>query len=108
MFKSFGRIRIADNIGIKIHHRDNDAVFHFKIPEFVQIRLPAAVLREIIGHAFANENVTGIAAIHHPLRDVDAGAGDVFALVHIGDVMHRTAVNAHPHRQTRLRPQRSD
>jgi len=42
-------------------------VFHFDVPQFVQIRLPAAVLREIIGHAFTNENVTGITAI--PLRD---------------------------------------
>ena len=47
----------------------------------------------------------GIAAVHHPLRDVDTGSGDVLPLIHIGDVMDRAAVNAHPDRQSRLRTQ---
>ena len=32
---------------------------------------------EIVGHMPREENVTGVAAIHHALRDVDARAGDV-------------------------------
>ena len=68
----------------------------------MQIRLPTAVLRQIVSHAFRKKDVTGITAIHHPLCDVNAGTGDVLALVHIGDVMHRAAVNTHPHGQTRL------
>ena len=39
----------------------------------------------------------GIAAIHYPLRHVDAGSGDVRAPAHIGHFAHRTAVNSHPH-----------
>ena len=101
-FESLGRIRIADDIGIEIDHRDNDTVFHFEIAELVQIRLPAAVLCEIIGDAFGKKDVTGITTIHHPLRDVNASPGDILTLVHIGDVMDRAAVNAHPHGQTRL------
>ena len=31
------------------------------------------------------KNVPGIAAIHHPLRDVDPGAGEIGPLVHIDD-----------------------
>src|SRR6266496_2004377 len=95
-------VGITDDIGIEIHHGDNNTVFHFEIAQLVQIRLPTAVLREIVRHAFANENVTGITAIHYALRDVDAGAGDILTLVHIRHVMHRPAVNAHPHGQTRL------
>ncbi len=102
MLESLRRIWVADDIGIEIHDRNNDAVFDFEIAELMQVRLPATVLRKIIGHAFGKENVTGITAIHHPLRDVDAGAGDVLALVHIGHVMDRAAVNSHAHGQTRL------
>ena len=46
---------------------------------------------------FGEQNVSGIAAIHHPLRDVDSGAGDIGLLVHIGDFADRTAVNSHAH-----------
>ena len=72
----------------------------------MQIGLPAAILREIISHALGKKDVTGIAAIHHPLRNVDPGAGNVLALVHIDHVMHRPAVNTHSHRQTWFGAQR--
>ena len=90
--------RIPDHIGIEVHYRNDDTMFDLKIPEVMQVRLPTAVLCKIIGHAFGQENVTGITAIHHSLRDVNAGAGDVLALVHVGDVMDRAAVNSHAHR----------
>src|SRR5438874_7727631 len=84
---------VADDIGVEIHRGNNNTVFDFEIAELVQIWLPAAVLREIVGHASANENVTGIATIHHPLRGINAGPGDVLALVDIGHVMHRPTVD---------------
>src|SRR5438477_365720 len=68
----------------------------------VKVRLPSTPLREIVGDAFTHENVAGVAAIHHSLRDVDAYAGDVFAPVGILDMMDRAAVDSHPYRQTRL------
>ena len=43
------------------------------------------------------QDVPGIAAIHHPLRDVDASAGNVGLFVQISDFIDRAAVNAHPH-----------
>ena len=43
----------------------------------------------------SNQDVTGVAAVHHPLRDVDAGAGNVGALIDIDYFVHRPAVNAH-------------
>ncbi len=102
LLKPGGRLRIAQHFGIEVHDGDDDAVFHSEVAQLVQIRLPAAVLREIIGHAFGEEDVPGIAAVHHLLRDVDPGPGDVLALVHIGHVMHRSAVNANPQRQARF------
>jgi hypothetical protein len=99
-------IRVADDIGIKIHHRNHDAVFDFEITELVKIMLPAAILRKIIRHAFGKKDVPGIAAIHYSLRDVNPSAGNVGALVHILDLMHRSTVNAHAYWQPWLGAQR--
>src|SRR5436190_8558940 len=71
----------------------------------MDVRLPSTPLREIVGDTFTHENMAGIAAIHHSLRDVDAYAGDVFAPVGILHMMDRAAVDSHPHRKTRLRAQ---
>jgi hypothetical protein len=81
-------------------------VLYFKVAELMQIRLPPAILRQVIGYTFTNENVTCIVAIHYPLRNVDAGAGNILALIRVFHVMDRPTVDAHSHWQTRLRPQR--
>src|SRR6187397_2471912 len=73
----------------------------------MEVRLPSTLLRQIVGYAFAHENVAGIAAIHHSLRDIDSYASDVLAPICILYMMDRAAVNSHPHRQTRLRAQSS-
>src|SRR5258708_29406849 len=43
LFKFRRRHGIADNIGIEIHHGNNNTVFDFEIAKLMQIRLPAAV-----------------------------------------------------------------
>jgi hypothetical protein len=57
---------------------------------------------QIIRHMLGEKNVAGVAAIHHPLRHVDAGPGDVGAPAHVGHLAHRSAVNAHPHGKFRV------
>ncbi len=83
-----------------------DAVLDLAFAEVVQARRPLPVLHQIIGHVLREKDVPGVAAIHHPLRHVDAGPGDVGAPAHIGHFAHRPAVNAHPHRNFRMLPQR--
>ena len=46
--------------------------------------------------------MSGIAAIHYPLRDVDPSAGNVGLLIQVGDFVNRAAVNAHPHFEFRM------
>ncbi len=52
------------------------------------------------------ENVPRVAAIHHPLRHVDAGARDVGPPAQVGHLAHRSAVNAHAHGKFRVLPER--
>ena len=92
----FRQLRIADFVGVEIHHADAHAVLHFAFAEIVQMRPPLRVLFQVFGHMLGEQNVSGIATIHHPLRDVDARAGDVGLLVQVSDFVNRAAVNSHP------------
>src|SRR5256886_665774 len=71
----------------------------------MQVRLPTTMLRQITREAFAYQNVTCIAAIHHPTRDIDSYSGNVFARVSVSDVLHRPTMDSHPYPQARLRAQ---
>ena len=54
---------------------------------------------EIFGDVFGDKNVSSVAAIHHSLRHVDAGAGEVGATIHIYHPADRPAVHAHSNLQ---------
>ena len=58
-------------------------------------RPPTIVLFEIFGHVPGKQDVSGIPAIHYPLRHVNSGAGDVGSLIDIDDLINRAAVNSH-------------
>ena len=54
----------------------------------------------IFGDMLGKKNVPGIAAIHYPLRHVDAGTRDIIPAIHVGHVAHRAAVHTHPQLQS--------
>jgi len=53
------------------------------------------VKRQVFGHAFRKQDVTAVAAIHHPLRDVDSTASQVRSIVYIGHFVYWPTVDAH-------------
>ena len=79
-----------------------DAVLDLAFTQVAQTRRPLPVLHQIIRHVLGEKNVPRVTAIHHPLRHVDAGPGDVGPPAHVGHLTHRSAVNAHPHRKFRV------
>ena len=76
-------------------------MFHFACAEVVQERSPPLVFFEVFSHMFGEENVSGVAAIHHSLRDVDPGAGEISPFVYINNAADWSAVNSHPKLQAR-------
>ena len=70
-------------------------MFHLKLTKFIQMRFPFAVLRKIVGNSPGEQNVAGIAAVHHSLGQVDPGAGYIAAVVDIKHLIDRPAINAH-------------
>src|SRR5438477_6453814 len=77
-------------------------MFHFACAEVMQERSPPLVFFEVFSHMFGEENVPGVAAIHHSLRYVKTGAGEIGPFVYINHAANRTAVDSHPKLQARM------
>ena len=56
-------------------------MFHLEGADVVQKRSPSFIFRQVLGHMMGEKNVPGVATIHHPLRVVDPGPGDIGLLV---------------------------
>src|SRR5436190_22063085 len=90
---------VADFIVVEVNNIDLGAMFHLKLTKFMQMRFPFAILGKIVGNSPGEKNMSGIAAIHHPLRHIDAYSSNVALIIYIGDLIHRAAVNPHPQLQ---------
>jgi hypothetical protein len=66
---------------MKIKRVNADAMLYLAFAEFVEIRTPLRILLKILSNMFRKQDVSGIAAIHDPLRHVDPGASDVCLFV---------------------------
>jgi hypothetical protein len=63
-------------------------------PDHMQMLFPMAQLFQVFRYMPRKQDVLGIATIHHPLRNVDAGAGYVRRPL-TSTPAHRAAVHAH-------------
>ena len=70
-------------------------MFDLCFADLVQLGLPLGVLGEIIGGARGEEDMSGVAAAHHPLRNVYSGTGQIGLIVYILDRIDRSAVDSH-------------
>src|SRR5207248_9608348 len=89
-------LRVTYFIGVEIEDMNAHSMFHLALSQIMEAGLPVIVLLEIFGDVFRNKDMPGVAAIHDALGQVNARTGNVGALIHIGDFIHRPAVNAHP------------
>ena len=104
--KFLGQLRVADFTVVKVGKADAHAVLRFAFAQVMEIGAPARILFQVFRHMPGEKNVTGVTAIHHPLRDVDARAGNIGMFVQITDFIDRAAVNAHADAQFRMALQR--
>src|SRR5213596_384824 len=85
------RIAAANVSTIQIYDVQFDAVLHIDCAKIVQQWAPSLVLFQIFGHMFRKKNVTRIAAVHHPLRHVQPGTGEIGATGNIEQSTDRAA-----------------
>src|SRR5437773_3001535 len=96
------QLRVAHFVRIEVRDRDTHSVFYFACPKVVQERSPLFVLFEILGDMLRKKNVPGVAAIHHPLRDIDSGPGKIRTIIHVDYAAHWSAMNSHAKLQARM------
>src|SRR5262245_45774214 len=70
-------------------------MFDFYLSAVVQKGLPVSIMFQVFSYVLGKKNVAHVAAVHHALRDVNSGTGDIGAIVYVGDGTHRAAVNSH-------------
>jgi hypothetical protein len=59
-------------------------------------------MRHVFGDPLGKEDVACIAAIHHPLRNVNSCARNICSTIDIANFIDRPAVNSHPKLQLRI------
>src|SRR5213592_327141 len=82
-------------------------MFYFTLAKFVQVRLPVRVFLEIFSDVLREQNVSGVAAIHDPLCDIDASASHVRFSCRVDDPADRSTVYAHSELKFRILLERS-
>ena len=70
-------------------------MFDFTLAKFMQVRLPVRIFLKIFSDVLGEQNVSGIAAVHDPLCDIDASASYVRFSGCVDDPTHRSTVYAH-------------
>src|SRR5207237_847228 len=98
-FKLLGKLRVADFAVVKISNGDAHPMFHFARAKIVQEWSPLLVFFEVFGDVFGKQNVTGIAAIHHTLRNIDSRSGNVRSIVEVSNHIDWAAMDSHPQSQ---------
>ena len=77
-------------------------MFYFTLAKFMQVRLPVRVFLQIFSHVLRQQNVSGVAAVHDPLRDIDAGASHVRFSGCVDDSADWSTVYAHSQLKFRM------
>src|SRR6184192_3061316 len=77
-------------------------MFYFTLAKFMQVRLPVRVFLQIFSDMLRQQNVSGIAAVHDPLCDIDASASHIRFSGCVDDPTHGSAVYAHSQLKFRM------
>jgi len=97
-----GELSITKVVFVEVKQVEALPVLHFTLTDIVQVWLPVPIMNKVLGYVRRQKNVSGIAAIQHPLCNINSGAGYVRFVVHIGDPINRAAVNPHPYLKQRM------
>ena len=100
--KLFGDVLVTEVVFVKIKQVQAQPVLHFALAQIMQVRLPVPVLPQVPRYMLRQKNMPGIAAIEHPLRDVDCRSGQAGFVVNIGNSINLAAVNPHSQLDARM------
>ena len=73
-----------------------ESVLNLALSKLMQVRLPVAIVGQILGQTFGYKNVSCVTAIHHALADVDCRPSNIHLVIDINHLIDRATVNSHP------------
>src|SRR4029077_1710542 len=94
--------RVPELLSVQIHQGEANAMFDFTLAKFMQVRLPVRIFLEIFSDMLREQDMSGIAAVHDPLRDIDAGASNVRFSGCVDDSADWTTMYAHSQLKFRM------
>ena len=97
---------IPNLIRVEIGDAYSHPVFYLECANIMQERSPAFVFRQVLSHMTGKKNVTGVSAIHHPLRNINTGSRYIGAVIYIGDLVYGAAVDTHSNPKFGIIPER--
>src|SRR5262245_7107197 len=74
--------------------------------DVVQMRSPVSVVFQVFCEMFGEENVSGIAAVHDALCNINSSSSEIGLIVHICEWIYRSTVNTHSYFEFRMALQR--
>jgi hypothetical protein len=77
-------------------------MFYFALAKVVEEGTPTRIMFQIFGDMLGQQNVSGVATVHHPLGNIDSGPRNVGLFIQIRDLIYRPAVNSHAHVKRRM------
>lgn len=83
-----------------------ESVLNLARSKIMQVRLPVAIVGQILGQTFGYKNMSGVPAIHHALADVDCRPSNIHLVIEINHLVDRATVNSHPQLDVGLIAQR--
>src|SRR5205814_718974 len=89
--------RISNTIAVEINDAEPNTMLHFALAKVVKPGRPLAMFLQVIRDMFGEQDVAGIAAVHHSLGHINPATGDVRASADISYFTDRAAMNSHPH-----------
>ena len=100
--KLLWELTVPHVVGPQIDEGHLHPVLHFTCAEIVQERSPLLVFFQIFGDVFGEQNVTRVAAVHHPLRHVDSSTREIGPFIYIDNPADWPAVDSHTKLQARM------
>src|SRR5437899_7056093 len=70
-------------------------VFDLGLTKVMQMPLPVAELFQVLRDVLGQQDVASIATIHHPLGNINSGAGNVGPTAYIHDAADRATMHTH-------------
>jgi hypothetical protein len=77
-------------------------MFYLALTDFMEIWSPLRIRGKIVSDTLGEQNVTRIATIHDPLREINSGAGKICPLIYVRNLIDGPAMDTHPNLKPRV------